>query len=194
MPLTTVSACKAFRDIPGDNTQHDHELERIIKAVQEWLEMECEREFEKKVVTEFYHGTEWKAQLLVARPPIVSVTNLWDDPLRAYSTPLAASYYAVPPAGSPDAEAGIIRMDGYRFQDGIQNIKITYEGGFAAIPLDLEQAAIEMVWAAREKGAHNLIGVRSRSIADGNVQFVNLGWESLAEGIIRKYRLRTGVH
>ena len=142
----------------------------------------------------YYHGQDWRDRLLVARPPIVSVTNLWDDPLRVYATPLASTLYVVPVAGTDDANAGMIRLDGYRFQAGVQNIKITYSGGYAVIPADLEQAAIEMVWAAREKGAHNLIGVRSRSIADGNVQFVNLGWESLAEGIIRRYRLRTGVH
>jgi hypothetical protein len=194
MALTTVPACKAFRGIPGDVTEHDDELARLITAVQEWLERECERTFEQATVTEYYHGQDWTHCLIVARPPIVSVTNLWDDPLRVYTTPLTSSLYAVPVAGTDDANAGIIRLDGYKFQAGIQNIKITYTGGFQEIPPDLEQAAIEMVWAAREKGAHNLVGVRSRSIADGSVQFVNLGWESLADGIIRKYRLRTGVH
>lgn len=191
MALTTVPACKAFREIPGEVVEHDDELERLIIAVQEWLEQECERTFEQATVTEYYHGNDWTGTLMVARPPIDSVTSLWDDPLRVYgsATLIDPSKYVI-----ADADAGIIKLDGITFQKGLRNIKLTYVGGYAAIPADLEQAAIEMVWAAREKGAHNLIGVRSRSIADGNVQFVNLGWESLAEGIIRKYRLRTGVH
>jgi hypothetical protein len=49
------------------------------------------------------------------------------------------------------------------------------------------------VWAAREKGVHNLVGVRSRSIADGSVQYVNLDWDTIARGIIQKYSLHTGV-
>ena len=61
------------------------------------------------------------------------------------------------------------------------------------MPPDLEQAAIEMIWAAYTKGDQNLIGVRSRSIADGSVQFVNLSWPLDLDAIISKYRLNTGV-
>lgn len=121
----------------------------------------------------------------------MSITSIHDDPLRVYgaSTLIDAAKYVI-----GDADAGLILLDGLTFQQGLRNIKITYEGGFASIPADLEQAAIELVWAAREKGANNLIGVRSRSIADGNVQFVNLDWGSVnLAPIISKYSLRTGV-
>lgn len=193
MAITTVSNCKAFRGIAADNTEHDAELARLIPAVQEFLERECERKFELATVTEYYSGCDWRESLMVARPPIVTVTNLWDDPLRVYATPLLAASYVVPAVGSEDAKAGILRLDHVTFLDGIQNIKITYSGGFATIPADLDQAAIELVWAAREKGMNNLVGVRSRSVADGNVQYVNLAWGSLAEDIISQYRLHTGV-
>lgn len=191
MALTTVPACKAFRGIPSEVTEHDDELARLIPAVQAWLEQECARAFDEATVTEYFDGDEWQSQLLVARPPIVSVTNLWDDPARVWATPLAATAYDV-----KDAAAGLIRLlDGRCFASGQRNIKLTYEGGYQTAPLDLQQAAIEMVWAAREKGVHNLIGVRSRSVADGNVQFVNLDWGSINLGpIIQKYSLRTGVH
>ena len=202
MSITTVANCKAFRGIGSDNTEHDAELERIIPAVQAFLEQECGRKFDQQTVTEYYHGaraygcqrespSSWRNRLLVARPPIQSVTNIWDDYLRAYgsTTLLATSSYLV-----ADAEAGLIMLNGLYFNVGLNNIKITYVGGYQTMPLDLEQAAIEMVWAAREKGQHNLIGVRSRSVADGNLQFVNLDWGSpnLA-AIIQKYSLKTGV-
>lgn len=188
MPITTVQACKAFRAIPGENQEHDDELARLIPAVQEFLEGVCERTFESTTVTEYFHGDEWRDRLIVSRPPIVSITNLWDDPTRVYATPLDPARYVI-----DDAEAGVIRLDGLTFSKGLRNIKLTYVGGFATIPKDLAQAAIEMVWAAREKGLHNLVGVRSRSVADGNVQYVNLGWGSLADDIVAKYRLHTGV-
>jgi hypothetical protein len=188
MSLTTVPACKAFRGIEPENQEHDAELARLIPAVQEWLERECERTFEQATVTEYFHGDDWRDRLIVASPPLISITNIWDDPARAYATPLAASSYVI-----DDAEAGVIRLDGMTFSKGLRNIKLTYVGGFAVIPTDLEQAAIELVWAAREKGINNLVGVRSRSVADGNVQYVNLGWGSLAQDIIGKYRLHTGV-
>lgn len=190
MPITTVANCKAFRGIGAENTEHDAELERIIPAVQAFLEQECQRAFDAATVTEYYDGEEWGDVLIVGRPPINSITNLWDDATRAYATPLASTKYDV-----KDAKAGIVRLlDGLRFIQSQRNIKITYNGGYTTMPRDLEQAAIEMVWAAREKGQHNLIGVRSRSVADGNLQFVNLDWGSpnLA-AIIQKYSLKTGV-
>ena len=188
--ITSVSACKSFRDIDGDNTEHDAELERLIVAVQQWLEGQCRRTFDLlSSVTEYHSGEKWRDRLIVARPPLATITNIWDDPLRVYGTALSSAYYVI-----EDAEAGIIRLDGIAFQSGIRNIKITYTGGFASIPTDLEQAAIEMVWAGRMKGKDNLVGVRSRSIADGSSQFLNMDWDSIARGIVEKYSLRTGVH
>lgn len=189
MPITTVPQCKSFRGIEPDNTEHDAELDRLIAAVQEWLEGQCGRTFYLLgTVTEYHSGEKWRDRLIVARPPLATITNMWDDPLRVYGTALSNAYYVI-----EDAEAGIIRLDGITFQSGIRNIKITYTGGFASIPTDLEQAAIEMVWAAREKGVHNLVGVRSRSIADGSSQYVNMDWDSIARGIVQKYSFRTGV-
>lgn len=195
MALITVSDCKAFRGIENHVQAHDDELERLITAAQSWLEQECGRVFDSGTVTEFYSGTDWTDCLVLGRPPITSITSLWDDPLRAYgSTSLIdPAKYAI-----GDAEAGIVALDGITFQQGLRNIKITYVGGYAstdAALTPLKQALIEMVWAAREKGEHNLVGVRSRSIADGNVQFVNLDWGSMnLTPIIRQYSLRTGVH
>ena len=203
MPITTVAQCKAFRGVEAANQEHDAELDRIIPAVQAFLEQECARVFDRSTVTEYYHGAgswggcrsgaspAWRNTLLVKRPPIVSITNIWDDPARAYgsTTLLGAASYVI-----ADAEAGLIILDGFCFQEGINNIKVTYVGGYASMPFDLEQAAIEMVWAAREKGLHNLIGVRSRSVGDGNIQFVNLDWGSPnLTAIIQKYSLKTGV-
>lgn len=190
MPLTTVANCKAFRNIPTENTEDDAELTRIIPAVQAFLEEECGRVFDVGPVTEYFDGDEWNQLLIVARPPINSITNLWDDASRVFAVPLAATSYDI-----KDDKAGIVRLlDGRRFSNGQRNIKCTYNGGFATMPLDLEQAAIEMVWAARKKGMHNLIGVRSRSIADGNIEFLNLDWGSANLGpIIQKYSLKTGV-
>jgi len=188
MAITTVPAVKAFRGIDGDNQEHDAELARLIPAVQAWLEQECARAFEQATVTEYFHGDDWRDHVIVARPPLISITNLWDDPARVYATPLDPARYVI-----DDAAAGIIRLDGITFSQGLRNIKLTYVGGYATIPADLEQAAIELVWAAREKGVNNLVGVRSRSVADGSVQYVNLGWAGLAQDIVAKYRLHTGV-
>jgi len=188
MSITTVANCKAFRGIDAGNQEHDAELGRLIPAVQQWLEQECQRTFDQATVTEYFSGTDWRDSLILSRPPIISISNLWDDPARSYATPISADHYVI-----DDAEAGIVKLDGLTFSAGLNNIKVTYVGGFAIMPGDLEEAAIEMVWAARMKGEHSLVGVRSRSIADGSTQFLNLAWPLDLDGIIGKYRLKTGV-
>ena len=221
MSITTVSNCKAFRGIDASNTEHDAELTRLIPAVQAFMEQECARKFDQATVTEYFNGRgfvyssnygfgygvngvgvgigrrygvdEWTEKassdrLMVARPPIISITNIWDDPLRVYPTPISTANYLI-----ADAEAGIIRLDQLIFLRGIANIKVTYLGGYSPIPADLEQAAIEMVWAAREKGSNNLIGVRSRALAGDSVQYVNLAWPLDLGMILDKYSFGLGV-
>lgn len=191
--LTTVAACKTFRGIPVEDTQHDEELERLILVVQAFLENQCGRKFDDSGTTdlvEYFSGCDFSRQLIVARPPIISITDIQIDNLRAWTNPVLDQQYY----GIYDAEAGIIKMlHGFKLPDGILNVRLRYRGGYSAatMPRDLEQAAIEMVWANRAKGEHNLIGVRSRGSADGSVQYVNLDWPMNLSPIIDKYSIRT---
>lgn len=190
MAITTVARCKQFRGIAPSNTEHDAELARLIEAVQSWLEGRCGRVFDRDTVTEYHDGSRGRNSLMVARPPIISITSIHDDPAQLWGseTEIDPSDYYI-----ESASAGIVRLRSGWFADALRNVRIVYEGGYDPIPSDLEQAAFEMIWSAREKGQHNLIGVRSRSIADGSVQFVNLEWDVLAAGIVHQYRLHTGV-
>lgn len=192
MGLITVEDCKKFRGISEDNVSHDSELERLIVAVQSFLEQECARKFEASEVTEYYSGRGNSGLLLVCKPPINSIVNIWDDPGRVWATPINTAYYAL-----YDKDAGIIKLDhGLTFMCGLNNVKVQYNGGFsaAAMPADLKMAAIELTWAAREKGLNNLIGVRSRGVADSSVQYVNLDWPMNLGPIIDKYSIRVGLH
>jgi hypothetical protein len=189
--ITTVSNCKQFRGLDVDNDEDDAELERIIGVVQTWLEKECNRKFDDSGTTpivEYYSGDEWRTALIVGRPPIISIQDVQIDNLRVWDKPvLDPAFYDV-----YDAEAGIIKFINYTLPRGTLNVRLRYRGGYSVIPADLEQAAIEMVWAVRAKGENNLIGVRSRTVADGSVQYLNLdlGSANLA-AIIEKYTLRT---
>lgn len=193
--IITVQDCKNFRDLKDENTGDDEELESIIVAVQSFLETECGRKFELDAtndLVEYYSGCHWHTQLLVAKPPIVSITDIQIDNLRVWDKPvLDAALYAV-----YDADSGIIKLlQGLEFTDGTLNIRIRYKGGYSAasMPADLKRAAIEMVWAARMKGSSNLVGVRSRSLGDGSVQYVNLDWPLNLGAIVNKYNLRSMI-
>lgn len=217
MAITTVANCKAFRGIDESNTQHDVELERIIKVVQSYLENECGRVFEDSGNTsdlvEYYsgagssnvsgmgsgfgsgfglssRGAGWSTQLVLNRPPIISLTDIQVDPLRVWANaPIDPTLYA-----RYDDSAGIVQLlNGIFFPQGTMNIRVRYRGGFAAIPADIEQAAIEMVWSIRTKGEQNLIGVRSRAMADGSIQYVNLDVPMNLMPILDKYSLKSRI-
>jgi hypothetical protein len=191
--ITTVSNCKQFRGLDVNNKDDDAELERIIGVVQAWLEKECNRKFDDSgptPIVEYYSGNEWRTALIVGRPPIIAIQDVQIDNQRVWDKPvLDPAFYDV-----YDAEAGIIKFINYTLPRGTLNIRLRYRGGYSVIPADLEQAAIEMVWAVRAKGENNLIGVRSRTVADGSVQYLNLdlGSSNLA-AIIEKYSLRTPI-
>ena len=218
MAITTVQACKDFRGIDETNTQHDKELERLVKVVQAYLENECGRIFEDSGssadLAEYYSGGGgssnisafgsgfgsgyglaskgggWISQLVIARPPIIAITDIQIDNTRLWvNPPLDPATYSI-----YDKDAGIVQLlNGIYFQQGTQNIRIRYRGGFAAIPADIEQAAIEMVWSIRTKGEQNLIGVRSRSMGDGSIQYVNLDVPMNLAPILDKYSLRSRI-
>jgi hypothetical protein len=84
-------------------------------------------------------------------------------------------------------------LDGTSFNEGINNIRIVYTAGYAATATEralLEQAAVELVWLARDKGDKALLGVRSRSIADGRVDTLDMDWPAGVREILDQFRRR----
>lgn len=186
MSLTTLAAVKAYKNIEASNTAHDTELARLILTVDNFVAEYCGRTFEQSVTTTEYHSTTWgQRTLLLRRPPIQSIASVHDDPLRAYgaSTLRASTSYVI-----DDANAGIVRLDGASFGQGIQNVKVIYSGGYSTIPLSLEQAAIELVWLARDKGDQALLGLKGKSVADGSVSYLDNSWPSGINAILDLYR------
>lgn len=183
MSLTTLSSVKAFKNITVSD--HDNELTRLITTVDNFIDEYCRRTFELDTITEYHSTLRGQAALLLRRAPIISITSIHDDPLRAYgaNTLLAASSYVI-----DDANAGLVRLDGTSFGQGLQNIKVVYAGGFARIPSILEQAAIELIWLARDKGDQALLGLRSKSIADGSTSYLDNQWPSGINAILDLYR------
>ena len=184
MALTTLAAVKAFKNITV--TVHDAELTRLIPTVDNFIAEYCGRTFEQDAAVVEYHSTKWgQRTLLLRRPPVQSIASIYDDPLRAYgaTTLLASTTYVI-----DDANAGIVRLDGVSFSQGLLNVKVTYSGGFSTIPTILAQAAIELIWLARDKGDQALLGLRSKAVADGSVSYLDNQWPSGINAILDLYR------
>lgn len=192
MSLVSVQDVKSFCGVSGEID--DAEMDRLIAVVESSVEQWCGRAITRNTsATEYFSvgrgGDPAPTHLRVARPPVRSITSIHDDPTRVYGagTLLSASSYVL-----LDPSAGIVVFDGYTPQKGLQNLRIVYDGGFApddAAVQPLRQVIIEQAWLLREKGINNMIGVRSRSVADGSVQYVNLDLSSEQERILSRYRL-----
>lgn len=189
MSLTTLANVKAFKNIAG--TEHDAELARLIPMADALIARYCGRTFEAASVTEYHSTRAAIPRLALARPPVTAITSIHDDPDRQYGsgtllTP--GTDYVL-----EDPEAGIVAFDQYTVLGGINNLKVVYDGGYATIPADLEQAAIEIVWLTRDLGDQALLGILSKSIADGSVTAFQRDRIDGVRTILDAYRLRRVV-
>jgi hypothetical protein len=186
MSLTTLANVKAFKNITA--SEHDSEILRLIPAVDAFIAQYCNRTLEQATVTEYYSTRAGQTTLRLKIYPVASITSIHDDVDRVYGadTLLAASDYVL-----DDAEAGIVKLDGCTFNEGLRNVKVIYLGGFAVGTPQralLEQAAIELLWLARNKGDQALLGLQSRSIADGRVDTFNTDWPAGVKEILDLFR------
>lgn len=186
MSLTTLANVKAFKNITA--SEHDAEIARLILVVDGFIEQYCNRVLEQSTVTEYHSTRAGQTTLRLRQYPVASITSLHDDPDRVYGadTLLAASDYAL-----TDAKAGIVQLDGCSFNEGLNNVKAIYPGGFASGSSELkllEQAAIELIWLARDKGDKGLLGLSSRSVADGRVDTFNTDWPAGVKEILDRFR------
>lgn len=189
MSLTTLATVKAFKNLTG--AEHDAELSRLILAVDGFVAAYCGRTLEQATVTEYHSTREGQASVCLRQPPVASLTSIHDDPDRVYgdgSLLDPATDYVL-----ADTAAGVIRFDRHATPGGLRNLKVVYVGGYATGTPEralLEQAAVELVWLARQKGDQALLGLQSKSIGDGSVSTFEQDWPAGVKAILDHFRLR----
>lgn len=186
MALTTSANVKAFKNITGSD--HDAEITRLIPAVDAFIKEYCNRTvLEETTITEYHSTGEGQIVLMLKNWPVSSITSLYDDPYRSYGagTLIASTDYIL------DESTGIVSLDGVTFSGGLKNVKVVYVGGYASGSSQLklmEQAAIELVWLARQKGDQALIGLTGRSVADGRTDVFSMDWPTGVREILDKFK------
>jgi len=183
--LVRIERVKTYLDLANTDTASDVLLQDLIARIGAWAERYCDRTFAKATYTEQRDG-DGTDTLLVRQWPFLSVASLYDDPLRVFgaATQIAAADFAI------YANQGMIRLDGRVFSVGIQNVKVTYEAGYADIPEDLQQAVVELV-ADRFRNKENQ-GIRSLAIGSYRVDYGEEELPSEIRGVLDGYR-RTRV-
>ena len=175
--LTTVANVKAWLSLP--QAADDALIARLITSVstlmQSWLG--C------KIISASYavikDGTGGTS-LFLRNTPVTAVASL------------SINGVAVPASTGPGvlgyrfAETQVI-VDGYRFTRGNANIAITYTAGYAVVPPDLEQAAIEIV--ALRYRERDRIGHTSKTLAGETVAFFIGDMPASAKTTLQQYKL-----
>ncbi len=128
-------------------------LTTLVANASAFIERYCGRIFELGTYTETRNGNGSEVMFL-RQGPIVSVQSVMVDGVAIPAAPDAISYgyvfderqvylrgYA---RVSPSAPGTMIGSVG-SFRRGIQNVVIAYTAGYATIPLDLNQACVELV-------------------------------------------------
>ena len=144
--LTTLANVKAYF-VLGTDTGNDTLISTLIVNVTKEVQNYTRRKLVDDDYVEYYNG-HGDNYLETNEYPINSIASIYDDIDRAYgaSTLISSADYIFI-AGTKNAEIGKIIYDGSVFDKGDQNIKISYNAGYATIPSDLEHAAICLVGA-----------------------------------------------
>jgi len=136
---TSRVAVREYLQLAASETDKDDLIDNLINRSYKALEAHIGKAILSASYTEYYDG-DGQDILILDNYPIISVDSLYMDSARDFAadTLIAVADYVI------YAKQGTIRLlnDETIFAHGIQNIKITYTAGYAAIPNDLALACI----------------------------------------------------
>lgn len=174
--LTSLANVKQWLGVSA--ATDDTLLTRMVSGVSAWIQEWIGRTIASTVYTETLNGNG-KNVLFLLNYPVTAVASVLVDNVAIPARP------AIGQAGySFDKDA--IYLDGYAFSPGRQNVVIQYTAGFASVPADLEQAAIELC-ALRYKDKDR-IGVSSKSIGPEHVTFFMKDFPDDVQNVLWSYK------
>ena len=178
--LTTLANVKTWVNLSG--TGDDALLSRLITSVSNFIQSWLNRNLNSSAYAETYDGSGG-TRLMLGNYPVTAVASLVIDGI---AIPLSTAP-TVP--GYTFDQYGILLRGGYVFNYsvyGFQNVAIAYTAGYATPPVEIEQAAIELVslrYAERLRP-----GVTSRSIGGENVAYMDKGMTDSVGSLLLQYK------
>ena len=148
MPLTTVAKVKEYLGVTA--TSEDALISRLVDWATDLIHSYCGRIFSEAAYDEYYDGDGTEG-LLVNQYPISAVSSV-----EVNGTSRDASSYAL------YGQLGLLRLKSAAFPRGKKNVRVQYTAGYATIPNDLEQAAIELVALKCYDRGRNRLGLASK--------------------------------
>lgn len=175
--LTTLAKVKQYGGI--DSVEDDLLLARMIDSASASIESYCSRSFVSAARAEVRDGTGTR-RMSMRHFPVTAVASLTIDGK------------VIPPRPSPTAYGYTfddyqVRLTGYVFEEGVDNVEVVYTAGLATIPEDVDLACCELV-VSRYK-ARDRIGVSSKSLAGESISFVVDEFPDAVIGVLDRYRM-----
>jgi hypothetical protein len=157
-------------------------LTRMISAVGAYIENVLNRTITAASYTETL-DSNGKQKLMLKNYPVNSITSLVisDVTIPAFSSSTGTGY-------AYDSN-GMLRVYGYAFTLGCQNVVVTYNAGYATVPYDLEQVVISVL--SRRYRERDRIGHQSKSIGGETVTFILKDFSAEERTILNAYAKRT---
>ncbi len=146
------------------DTGKDTLLQRWITLVSEWFEGECNRKFQLQTITGEIQDGNGLGEIYPHWAPVYSfVTNditqdvmVRDDPTASWA-PLETTATKI--LLNPNEPWKIILYDNF-FPLGVQNVKLNYKTGYAAVPAKIVLAAfdaVQILWHKSRQGDNRLM-------------------------------------
>ncbi len=184
--LTTVARMKNYMRPDGTWTAAETTLlGTIAGAINEAIEDYCGRIFLKDPALEEIHDGN-VTRLFLKRPPIDSVTAVYQDVARAFAATTALDSTAY----QYDPNTGILTKSTGRFIGGKRVVRVDYSGGYAAgaIPSSVKMAAD--IWAVgiANKAMEGADGLLTERLGDITQQFDQAEMPPFVEQRLNKYR------
>jgi hypothetical protein len=145
--LTSLETVKEHLGVPPATLTYDDLLKRLINASSARVEAHCDRFLKRRTGIVDYHDGIAGNRLLLNQWPAEIPTELWIDPTGEFTDvdyKLASGDYYLETSAKGEG-VGIVLAGGRSFPNGIRNIKILYDAGYATVPSDLEDACIWFV-------------------------------------------------
>lgn len=142
--LTTLANAKEHLGIPVITTTFDNLVTRFINEATSKIEIYCDRFLKQRTGIIEYQDGFAQNRLLLDQWPAVKPTELWIDCSGEFTDvtrKLATADYALDFSARGEG-IGVVLTNRCFFPNGIKNIKIKYDGGFATVPDDLEGACL----------------------------------------------------
>jgi len=176
--LATLAQVKEY--LPHKGSEDDTLLSRLIEAASSFIENELSRTIKLATYTESYNGSGSKRQML-RQYPVVSVAAVSID-----GVVIPASAYVNDVGYRHDSYS--VFVTGYTFSRGCQNVAVTYNAGFAAVPADLVQCCCELVAVRFRERSH--LDKSSEGLAGASTSYLRKEVTPFADAILKNYMRR----